>query len=145
NPFLLRPIVNTDANNPNAGIVISLPLSSALALGATAANTGSLRVNNPSRLWGADAAVTADAFEVGNTRLTALVGFRYLDLREATEIGTNITDFAAGITFGGVRDKPGDTLLIGDSFRTHNHFYGCQVGLCSETRLGQFVLAADTR
>ena len=56
-PFLLRPIVNTDANNLNAGIVVSLPLSSALALGANAANTGAIQVNNTIRLWGADSGI----------------------------------------------------------------------------------------
>jgi Putative beta barrel porin-7 (BBP7) len=144
-PFLLRPIVNTDANNPNAGIVVSLPLASALALGAKAANPGAVEVGNPSQLWGADAVVTAAAFSSGNTRLTALAGFRYLDLREDTDISTEITDFAAGITFGGVRDAPGDKLLILDAFQTHNHFYGGQMGLRSETQVGALVLAADAR
>jgi len=144
-PFLLRPIVNTDANNANAGIVVSLPLSSALALGANAANTGAVAVSNPSQLWGGDAVVTAAAFDNGKTRLTALVGFRYLDLREETNIFTEITDYAAGITFGGVRDTPGDKLLILDGFQTHNHFYGGQLGLRGETRLGALVLAADAR
>jgi hypothetical protein len=145
NPFLLRPIVNTDANNLNAGIVISLPLSSALALGATAANTGSLRVNNPSRLWGAEALATADVCDTGNTQVTGLVGVRYLDLREATDILTDITDTAAGITFGGVRDTPGDTLILVDRFRTQNRFYGGQVGLRGETRWRALVLSTDAR
>ena len=144
-PFLLRPIVNTDANNPNAGIVVSLPLSSALALGANAANTGAVQVSNTSQLWGANAVGTAKVFDSGTARLTALVGFRYLDLREDLEIRTEITDFAAGITFGGVRDAPGDQLLLLDGFQMHNQFYGGQMGLRGETRLGALVLAADTR
>jgi hypothetical protein len=145
NPFLLRPIVNTDANNFNAGIVVSLPLSSALALGANAANAGAVLVNNPSQLWSADAVVTAYAFDTGTTRLTGLLGFRYLDLRESTNIATDITDTAAGITFGGVRDMPGDTLIILDGFHTRNHFYGAELGVRGESRRGPFVLAADVR
>jgi hypothetical protein len=143
NPFLLRPIVNTDANNPNAGIVISLPLSSALALGANAANTGAVLVNNPSQLWGADAVATAYAFDTGSTRLTGLLGFRYLDLRESTNIFTQITDTAAGITFGGVRDTPGDMLIILDGFHMRNQFYGAELGVRGETRRGPLLLAAD--
>jgi hypothetical protein len=144
-PFLLRPIVNTDANNLNAGIVVSLPLESALKLGAMAANPGAVQVNNPSQLWGADAVATANVIDLRNTRLTGLFGFRYLDLREATHISTEITDFAAGITFGGVRDAPGDGLLIIDDFQTRNHFYGAQMGLRGETRLGSLVLEVDAR
>jgi Putative beta barrel porin-7 (BBP7) len=144
-PFLLRPIVNTDANNLNAGIVVSLPLSSALALGASAANTGAVEVNSRSQLWGSDAVVTANGLDLGNTRLTALGGFRYFDLRESTDVFTAITDTAAGITFGGVRDVPGDRLLLSDSFHTHNQFYGGQMGCRSETQLGAFVLSAEAR
>jgi hypothetical protein len=144
-PFLLRPIVNTDANNLNAGIVVSLPLSSALALGANAANTGAVQVSNLCQLWGANAVATATVLESATTRLTALAGFRYLDLHEDTEIRTEITDVAAGITFGGVRDAPGDQLLLLDGFQTRNHYYGGQVGLRGETRLGALVLTADTR
>lgn len=145
NPFLLRPIVNTDANNLNAGIVVSLPLSSALALGARAANAGAVQVNNPSQLWGADAAVTTGTFVLANTRLKGLLGFRYLDLREATNIFTEITDTAAGITFGGVRDTPGDRLILADGFQTDNHFYGVELGLHSETPWQALVLVADVR
>jgi hypothetical protein len=144
-PFLLRPIVNTDANNLNAGIVVSLPLSSALALGANAANTGAVQVSTPCQMWGANAVATAAVLDSANTRLTALAGFRYLDLREDTEIRTEITDFAAGITFGGVRDATGDQLLLLDGFQTHNHFYGGQLGMRGETRLGVLVLAAHVR
>ncbi len=82
---------------------------------------------------------------MGNTQLTPLLGFRYLGLREGTDIYTTITDTAAGITFGGVRDLPGDRLLLIDSFHTQNQFYGGQLGLRGTTRFGGLVLTASPR
>ena len=62
-----------------------------------------------------------------------------------TNIATQITDTAAGITFGGVRDAPGDTLILLDGFHTRNSFYGGQLGLRGQTRRGPVVLATDAR
>ena len=64
----------------------------------------------------------------------ALVGLRYLDMRETLTLRGNTTFLDATGTFGGVAAPAGATVNLNDSFSTHNTFQGGQVGLEAEWR-----------
>lgn len=70
------------------------------------------------QLWGAEGNGVLNLYEDGTFRLAALVGFRYLDLRE----NLSLTDAIFFLPTNGV-------LSITDVFNTQNQFYGGQLGL----------------
>jgi hypothetical protein len=131
NPFLFRPVFNVDTDNSNAGLIVAFP-------GAVA---GGVAVNNTTRFWGADGLVAVRLADTCNFRLTGLAGFRYLDLRENLDILDSQTDLIGVGFFGGVPTIPGDRVAILDSFHTHNHFYGGELGLRGEVLRDQWVLS----
>jgi hypothetical protein len=133
NPFLFRPVANVDTGNPNAGLIVATP-------GAVA---GSVTVSSSTQLWGADALGSAKLINTDKFRLTGLAGFRYLDLREGLGILDNQTDLAGVGTFGGTPTTPGDRVTILDSFRTHNQFYGGDLGLRGELLWNRWVLTGS--
>ena len=63
-------------------------------------------------------------------RLDYLVGFRYLNLRDEVVVNENLT------ALGGSSVPAGTRFLIQDKFRTTNDFYGGNVGLNYERRMG---------
>jgi hypothetical protein len=85
-------------------------------------SAGSVAVDLTSRMQGAELNGVASLFGNSFLQLTALVGFRYLELDE----GLNVSD---RIVVGPNRlnvDK--STLSEADQFDAHNRFYGGQVG-----------------
>jgi hypothetical protein len=71
-------------------------------------------------------------------QLTALAGFRYLDLSEHLGFQENLTSLKdiPGIT------RAGDRIFVFDRFDTHNQFYGGQIGANAEWRRGPWSLDA---
>jgi hypothetical protein len=134
-PFLFRPFVNIDNNNPNAGAMVSIP-------GLVA---GSFTASSQTQLWGVDPHVYSCAYNSGGCRLGWVTGFRYLDLQEELDMRQSSTMLAAGGTFQGKTLLPGDRIGILDQFRTHNAFYGGQIGARGEMQMGCWVLSADFR
>src|SRR5262249_2327173 len=65
-----------------------------------------------------------------NSRLDALAGFRYLDLREGLGIAENLAVLPTVPLLGGTN------FLVSDRFDTHNQFYGGQVGARSQVWYG---------
>ena len=70
-----------------------------------------------SREWGADTSVRIPWFAFLTNSTDALAGFRYLELQEQVSL-LNRPAFPNGTT-----------LVISDSFKTRNDFYGAQIGL----------------
>jgi hypothetical protein len=134
-PFLFRPFVNAETNNVNAGGMVSLP-------GLVA---GSFTASSQTQLWGVDPHVYSRAYDSGGCRLGWIAGFRYIGLQEELELRDSRTLLGAGGFFEGKATLPGDRLGILDQFRTHNAFYGGQIGARGEMQMGCWVLTADVR
>jgi hypothetical protein len=95
-----------------------------------------LAINEPRRFWGADANFRcSECVDWGPfTRITFLAGVRYLWLDEKLVIGELETDLPD--IFG----NPGNTVQLLDSFATRDRFYGGQLGIEGEARVGPVVL-----
>jgi hypothetical protein len=94
--------------------------------------TGSITVETPSRLWGAEANLRCNLCCDCSRRLDFLGGVRYLSLDE----GLHITEQSL-VTSTSVPDYPQGTMItVADRFDTRNRFWGGQVGLLSEWRWG---------
>ena len=134
-PFLFRPFVNIDNVNVNAGGFVSLP-------GLVA---GSFQAISETQLWGLDPHAYFRVIDSGGVRFGWIAGFRYLDLQESLELDDSRTLLAGGGNFNGALTAPGDRLMLVDSFKTHNQFWGGQIGAHGETEWGRLVLTGDMR
>jgi hypothetical protein len=97
---------------------------------------GSIRIDAPSQLWGAELNGLYNVHRGDFWRMNAFAGFRYLDLREALDITEDIVaqpvaPFPPGVPFP-MPSPPGTEFIVGDSFTTRNQFYGGQLGLRNE-------------
>jgi Putative beta barrel porin-7 (BBP7) len=105
-------------------------------------SAGTLTIQAPSKLSGIDAnlqcLVCCDCWH--NVRL--LGGFRYLNLQEALNIredislGPNVSAIF-GPDFAFLNNA---RAVVIDSFQTRNQFYGGQLGLATQVRLGRWTL-----
>jgi hypothetical protein len=135
NPFLFRPFLNVDTGNPNAGSYVALP----------GTFVGGVQVASQSSLWGTNANLSGQVVCNETGRLDWLCGFRYLNLEERLDIRDARTDLLGLANFGGPATLPGDSFYFQDGFHTLNQFYGGQVGLRGETRLGCLVLSGNAK
>jgi hypothetical protein len=97
---------------------------------------GSIRIDAPSQLWGAELNGLYNVHRGDFWRMNAFGGFRYLDLREALNITEDIVaqpvaPFPAGVPFP-PPSPAGTEFIVRDSFATRNQFYGGQLGLRNE-------------
>jgi hypothetical protein len=96
--------------------------------------TGSISVELPSRLWGAEANLRrAVCFGCG-VNFDLLAGFRYVDLGEGVRI------MEAGQILPTVPVFGGSNFLVIDDFATRNRFYGGQLGAETELRRGRWFV-----
>jgi len=103
---------------------------------------GTVNVSQTSQLWGAEGNFVAKANAGGDTRLTVLAGFRYLDLLENLDLTQNSTVLAGGgLLFNGVTKVAAPNgVQISDAFGTRNQFYGGQVGVQAGRDFGPFTI-----
>ncbi len=122
---LARPVVGPD------GASLGAPVAGAFPGGVTAS------VDN--RIIGADVNYRR-ALRCGECcRVDLLLGYRYLHLGDTVDVWTAT---AAPLTPGQLPFN----VLLHDSFRTRNHFYGPQVGLVTDCRLApRFTLQLLTK
>jgi hypothetical protein len=92
-------------------------------------------------LWGAEVNALYKSCYFGPTLFTTLAGFRYNEFEEQVALGNNVTLFRpANIP----ADLPGTNFPASISFstldliRTHNQFFGAQVGLEMDTQCAGF-------
>src|SRR5262249_50645811 len=90
---------------------------------------GGVTLNSSSRLWGFEVNAVGHtgagyACGIDRANLDVFLGFRYLDLEESLTIGSTATplDPAFAVFFQGLSFGPGNTTVVGDSFRTTNEF-----------------------
>jgi hypothetical protein len=96
--------------------------------------TGTVSVNQTSRLWGAEADVRCRVCCGCDYRVDVFGGFRYLDLEEGLTISEVLQATPGGSTFGG------DQIVVVDTFRTRNQFYGGQLGIDTEWDRGPWFV-----
>ncbi|HMP02715.1 MAG TPA: BBP7 family outer membrane beta-barrel protein [Gemmatales bacterium] len=140
NPFLLRPFYNTQTGLEDVQ-TISFP---GFLDGRFAAYANS-------KMWGAHADALLNLVETHRYRITGLVGWQYLNLREDLYIRTSYAPLAQfdglpnPIAFnGGVIDVPG-RVEVEDGFAADNQFHGASVGVRAEVGWGRTTLSATTK
>jgi len=121
--------------------VVSLPFTATQPFNGNPAGPTSLNAGGApnqvsaeisTRLWGADTNALFRLYRDSNLRITALLGFRYLDLAENLTLSDNFTD----------PSRAGGAINVSDGFSTHNQFYGGQVGLKAEGFFDRWIVTA---
>jgi hypothetical protein len=111
NPPLYHPFYSALLNRP-ASFAIADPLG-----GGLGSLTGNVAIESTLEFWGAEANGLLNVYRDATWHLDALVGFRYLDLREDLRFQRSLRDFVFDIA----QEQQ-------ESFRTSNQFYGAQLG-----------------
>lgn len=125
---LSRPIVSINKGAEKAELITFPGLSH-----------GVVQINNPSRLWGAEANLMKEICGGCCYGVALIAGFRYVDLNEDLDIlETKQFNDPVPPVFVKLANLGGDTLAITDRFGCQNHFYGGQVGLDSVWNCGCF-------
>lgn len=113
---------------------------SSLVLAAPGLATGSVLVSASSQLSGAEANLYHDFVRNDRVMASFLLGVRYLNLSESLTTMDTINPQTL-VPFGNTTASPGDTILVGDRFETHNNFLGPQFG--GRLRYQWGILSAD--
>jgi hypothetical protein len=125
-----RPFYNVNANTQDAD-PIAVP----------GVQMGGLLVRETRRFWGADANLRCsecvDCTPI--SRVTFLAGVRYLRLDEGLQFSETTNDLPDS------DGNPGNSMVLHDNFLTYNQFYGAQVGLETETRVGHMVFLLNSK
>lgn len=128
-PLISR--VFTDVNTGGPG---SITLATPGGVPLPPGQTGSSTVDAFSRLWGAAGTAKRELHRAGWGFVDLLAGVRFVQLDE----GLTITDITQ---FGGAPATESNALItIRDEFGTHNQFFGGELGLASEVRIGQVFM-----
>jgi hypothetical protein len=138
-PFLLRPFYNTQTGLEDVQ-TISFP----------GFLDGRFSAYANTKMWGAGADVLLNLVETHRYRLTGLVGWQYLHLRENLNIHTSYAPLPQldgspnPVAFnGGVIEPPGRVDVV-DQFGTDSQFHGAKFGIRAEVGWGRYALSATT-
>ncbi len=127
-PVVARPFLNAATG-----------LSDAQVVTAPATFLGGIDVFSDSRFWGSEANLLVGLYRGEGFRADLLAGFRYLALDENIRISQSSTLLAQGHAgFFGTAVPAPDIVSITDRFNTGNEFYGGQIGVRGEYRLGRW-------
>jgi hypothetical protein len=118
-PLLARPFIDASTGAETVELVA-----------APGVLGGTISVANSSKFGGYEANLRSNLWCCCNGYIDALVGYRYLGLKESLDINENLTVLLPG----------GGGFLIHDHFGTQNNFYGTQVGVAGEYRWGDWSL-----
>jgi len=116
-PILGRPFVNALVNQPSSSLVAFPGFI-----------TGSLAVNESSRLLGFDAHYRQNIGTWGGQRISALIGYRYL----RSSYNLSIPEAVSAVGFG----SPSSI----DAFGATSNFHGIDLGLTGEWRRGPWTM-----
>jgi hypothetical protein len=122
-PAIFRPFVNDNLGTPDA-----------LRIAYPGQHTGSIAIDQTTRLWGYEANALTSLLDDSPWRLNLLGGFRSVGLDQSQQITSQQTGLltSSGRLVGG-------TLLSSDRFAAQNRFYGGQVGLQLGTNWGPWT------
>ncbi len=138
-PVLARPFFNVNIGAPDR----ELTTTPGIGPGSFFNLVGGIDVHNYTELWGTQLNVRRLLCCGCDYSISAIAGFRYLDLRE----GLDIHEFATSLKAvpGIPAFDPGNQLSLTDSFHTHNRFYGGQVGLDGDLRRGRWTFGGKAQ
>lgn len=122
-PVLARPFFSLNGMAESAQVATAPGLA-----------TGSVTVEAPSRLWGAEVDLRCNLCCDCLGRLDFLAGPRFLGLEERLHVTESLLGLAGAGAFAGSR------IRVADRFDTRNHFYGAQAGLDWELSRGPWSL-----
>ncbi len=120
---IARPFFDVSRNAQNAELVAYPNVAS-----------GTVHVDATTSLQGWSPSLLVNVCCECNYRVDALVGFRYLQLRDNLNIDEDLT------ALPGANTTPGTRFQIHDSFNTRNEFYGGNVGFQGEWRSGKIFV-----
>jgi hypothetical protein len=92
---------------------------------------GNINIQTSTEMWGVEGNFRIPMYCGCNYKIDFLAGFRYLELDEGLTITENITGVPGGIF-------DGSSTSVMDSFHTRNDFYGGQIGIDAEWRVGKW-------
>jgi len=125
NPGIYRPV--NDVAFGESSLFVALPGMAA----------GFISVSSASELLGVEFNGLYRIVQASNWNLSAVGGFRFLDLSEHSNIETITNDFAGVLTGPNNQvEVPGSTLSVFDGFHTSNQFYGGQIGFQTTAAFG---------
>jgi hypothetical protein len=135
-PFglLARPFFNVNPTVTTPGVGFG---PSAEVVAGPGVATGNVVATMKSTVWGTD--VNYRRYLLGDAcaRVDALVGYRYLDLREDLTINETFVRTPGSDPTIGI---PAMSGIIADRFRTTNTFHGGQIGLAASVNRGRWSL-----
>jgi hypothetical protein len=100
--------------------------------------TGGISISNSLRFWGLDATGVMTLYRAPSWEVSALGGFRYLDLSETFNLALDL----AGVSPGFFAGQNGSLF---DVFQTRNQFYGASLGLRGRYVYGPLSLETSGR
>jgi hypothetical protein len=122
-PLLARPFVDAATGKETVEIVA-----------APGVLAGTIAVSNRSEFGGYEANVRSNLWCGCDWYVDGLLGYRYLALDESLSVNENLTVLLPG----------GGGFVVNDRFAVHNNFYGTQVGLAGEYRIGAWSIGLKT-
>jgi hypothetical protein len=147
--FLLQRSIRTNfASNPSGKPLLAIPFFNTVTNAEDVAvfansnkQSGQINVESTLRLLGSEANLLINLYRDRELAVTLLGGFRFLDLREALQIGGSSTALSEGSVFflGTAFPAPAATFSV-DEFHTRNQFYGGQLGVQVEYRCNRASL-----
>lgn len=99
---------------------------------------GGLTISNTLKFWGADAVGVMVLHRTPTWEISALGGFRYLDLAEQFRLALDV----AGVSRSFFSGQSG---ALFDVFQTRNQFYGATLGLRSQHSYGPLSIMLSSR
>jgi hypothetical protein len=123
-PLIGRPFFDVNNNHESAQLTAQPGVA-----------TGALTINSPTSLWGLEGNFRYVLCGGCNYRITALGGFRNLNLDESLTITENVQALATAPP-----PFTSEQITVFDRFATQNHFYGGQIGADALWFWGRFSL-----
>jgi hypothetical protein len=120
------------------GGMLVLPTEDGVPVSVPDAVAGHVSFKNSLTLWGAQANGVATLYRDASVELSALGGFRYLNLSESFNLRLDIVG-VPGTMYSG------ESGWTGDQFTTRNHFYGATLGLRGKYHFGPMFIETTGR
>ena len=132
--IVTRPFTNTVRRNTDGTFSEVTPFQDTQLVSFPNILRGQVAVDTNSSFYGAGANLIRNLLCNECGRLDALVGWRYLNLKDSLNIREDLTGLPGS-------DNAGATFVVRDNFRTENQFNGVNLGLAHEKRFGSFFIA----
>jgi hypothetical protein len=132
--IVTRPFINTVRRNADGTFSEVTPFQDTQLVSFPNVLRGQVAVTTNSSVYGAGANLVGNLLCNECGRLDALVGWRYMNLKDTLNIREDLTGLPGS-------DNAGATFVVRDNFMTENQFNGVNLGLAHEKRFGSFFIA----